>query len=60
MSKEEKMIQAAANVLIEAVIRLVEQDPHQFSTRPCSTCRAVSSIIDKPFGCVRKAMEKKG
>lgn len=56
--KAEEIVQAAANVLMEAVLELLEADPHQFSTRPCSTCRAVSTIIDRPFGCVRKAMEK--
>lgn len=56
--KAEEIVQAAANILMEAVLELLEADPHQFSTRPCSTCRAVSTIIDRPFGCVRKAMEK--
>ena len=59
MSKEEKIIQAAANVLMESVIKLIEADPHQFSTRPCSTCKAVSTIRGKPFGCIRKTVEKK-
>lgn len=27
-------------------------DPHQFSTRPCGTCRNISAVIGKPWGCV--------
>lgn len=39
----------------EAVASVLERDPHQFSTRPCATCRAVTSILGRPFGCVRRA-----
>lgn len=39
----------------ETVARLFEADPHQFSTRPCSTCRAVSSLLGRSFGCDAKA-----
>lgn len=54
----EKIIQAAARVLLNTVIDLIEGDPHQFGTRPCQTCRAISSIIDEPFGCIKKAKGK--
>jgi len=45
------VIQAAANVLLDAVLRELQADPHQWSSRPCSTCRTISAIIGKPFGC---------
>lgn len=32
---------------------LLEQDPHQFSTRPCQTCNQVSALIGRKFGCVK-------
>jgi hypothetical protein len=35
----------------DAILRLLQVDPHQFSTRPCQTCRAVSALAGKPFGC---------
>lgn len=38
----------------EVIARLVEGDPHQWSTRPCATCKAISSLLDRPFGCYKK------
>lgn len=46
-----EVIQAAARVLAEAALKLVESDPHQWSKRPCQTCAAISTILGKPFGC---------
>ena len=51
--KEEDIIRAAVIVLMGPVIDLIQNDPHQWSTRPCSTCQAITSIIGKPFGCIR-------
>jgi hypothetical protein len=39
----------------EAVARLLETDPHQFSTRGCQTCTGVTAILGRNFGCVAKA-----
>ena len=55
MKKTEDIIRAAANVIVDPIIRLIEDDPHQWSTRPCQTCKTISSLIGKPFGCVKKA-----
>jgi len=44
-------IQAAAQLMMDAVLRLMQDDPHQWSSRPCPTCRSVSSLVGKPFGC---------
>ncbi len=30
---------------------LLQDDPHQWSERPCPTCRAIGSVVGKPFGC---------
>ena len=38
----------------DAIVRLIEGDPHQFSTRPCQTCRTVSALANEAFGCERK------
>ena len=57
MTDEEKVIKAAVNIILGTALDLIQEDPHQWSKRPCSTCRAVSAIIGKPFGCVIKAVE---
>lgn len=53
------LIQAAARTLMEASLHLVESDPHIWSTRPCATCKAVSSILGRSFGCQKKMEEKR-
>ena len=45
----------APNGPAELVARLIEADPHQWSTRPCSTCQTISSVLDRPFGCNARA-----
>ena len=49
------VIKAAARVLLEPVLSLLQNDPHQWSTRPCETCRAISSIVGRDFGCILHA-----
>lgn len=51
--KVSERINAAASDVLYA-------DPHEFSTRPCGTCRAITAMTGKPFGCSRKAIEAKG
>jgi hypothetical protein len=36
---------------LERALGELEKDPHQFSTRPCATCRGVSVALFRPFGC---------
>jgi len=48
---DEKVIKAAVNVLMKPILDLLQDDPHMWSMRPCSTCRAISSMVGKPFGC---------
>lgn len=59
MEDSEKVIKAAVNVILGTVLDLIQADPHQWSTRPCSTCQAVSAIVNRPFGCVLKAVRQK-
>lgn len=42
----------------ELIAKLIEADPHQWSSRPCPTCRAVTIILGRPFGCSAKAKGK--
>lgn len=43
----------------ELLARLFEGDPHQWSKRPCPTCRPISELLGRPFGCVKERGEKK-
>lgn len=47
--------EALASVLGDTALRLIERDPHQYSTRPCPTCATISIVINRSFGCVAKA-----
>jgi hypothetical protein len=41
-------------ILAESVASVIEQDPHQWSSRPCHTCRVVSGLLARSFGCEKK------
>ena len=47
----QQIVQAAARVLIDTALDAIQADPHQWSTRPCGTCRSVGAVIGRPFGC---------
>ena len=55
---DRKIVQAAAQVLLGATMSLIQGDPHQWSTRPCGTCRAIIIIIGEPFGCYLYTQQK--
>lgn len=42
---------AAARAIMSVVLDTLQADPHQWSTRPCATCGAVSAIAGRDFGC---------
>lgn len=52
------LIRAAAHIMLEAILELIQDDPHQWSTRPCSTCQAVTSIVGVPFGCMKYEIDR--
>lgn len=45
----------AARVLMESALSVIDGDGHMFGTRPCESCRIITSLRGKPFGCVRVA-----
>jgi hypothetical protein len=47
-----EVIQACARVFAEACLYLLANDQHTFGKRPCQTCRAISTMLGKPFGCL--------
>lgn len=52
-------IKEAASILMDSILSLLQEDPHGWSTRPCSTCRTISGLISRPFGCYKYAEDKK-
>lgn len=36
---------------IDEAFKLIEGDPHQWSTRPCPTCSVITRLIGRDFGC---------
>ena len=43
---------------LQRALQLIQKDPHQWTARPCPTCRTISRICGKPFGCsVREAVQ---
>ena len=52
---QRKWEQERGGKIADALARLIEADPHQWSARPCQTCRAASALLDRPFGCSARA-----
>ena len=50
------IVRAAANLILDAVSDCLYGDPHQWSNRPCGTCRTITLLVGKPFGCYRYQM----
>lgn len=51
---DEKMrLQQQRDELLEALESL-EKDNHTYQTRPCPTCRKITSTLGRPFGCNAK------
>lgn len=57
MTDVDEIVQAAARVVVNVALRLLDADMHNYGTRPCSTCREVTAIAGWDFGCVRRANE---
>jgi hypothetical protein len=55
---DESIIKAAANVLIITVLDLLQNDSHQWGERPCPTCRSITIILGRKFGCYLYAEQK--
>ena len=54
-----RLIKAAANILMDAVLDIVQNDSHLWGSRPCQSCQAISGIIGKPFGCYKYQESRK-
>ena len=49
----DEILNAAVQKITDSVADLIFADPHQWSSRPCETCRTITTLIGKPFGCYR-------
>lgn len=58
MIEQEQLIKSCANIIIDTVINVIYADPHQWSKRPCETCKVITGILGKPFGCYRYQQAK--
>jgi hypothetical protein len=54
----EKRIAALEKILPVAALDLIYVDQHSWSTRPCSTCNAITTMIGQPYGCDRYRRDK--
>ncbi len=54
-TQNKDIIRAAAFLIADIALDVIEEDPHSWSSRPCPTCKTVSSLIGRPFGCIKKA-----
>lgn len=36
---------------ITSVLKLIQSDPHQWSSRGCQTCQAITDLAGQKFGC---------
>jgi hypothetical protein len=52
----ENLLSASMKRITGPAFDLIQADPHSWSSRPCSTCKAVSALIGRPFGCVLYAI----
>jgi len=58
VSDERALVQTAVQIVLDPILDLLQRDPHQWSSRPCQTCRTITSLLGKPFGCYRYQAEK--
>lgn len=44
---------------VDELLRLIGQDAHEASARPCETCRKITALVKKPFWCLRLALARR-
>ena len=55
---DERLIQSAARMITRAALRLITDDNHLWSERPCGTCRTITALLGEQFGCYEYARRK--
>ena len=46
------LLEQAVNKIVTSVFDIIQNDPHQWSNRPCVSCETVSTLSGRRFGCV--------
>ena len=59
MAEMEDVIRAAARILADAALDLLQADQHSWSERPCSTCLAIGTLMGRNFGCYLYAAQRR-
>lgn len=49
----EQLVRALSAIIMDSVLALIQNDSHCWSMRPCQTCKAITSITGKKFGCYK-------
>ncbi len=52
-------VRVSVGIIMDSVVEIIALDGHQWSDRPCQTCRAVTGLIGRPFGCYWYQAKKK-
>jgi predicted RNA-binding Zn-ribbon protein involved in translation (DUF1610 family) len=55
---ETPSLQELSRVLLHTGLDLIGDDGHSFGARPCQTCRAVSALAGRLFGCTAYAARR--
>lgn len=54
----EQIMKASVSLLVTAILDIIQGDPYSWSERPCQSCRTISGLIGKPFGCYKYAEKR--
>ncbi len=49
----EAVEQSVERTLLNQTLEIMSNDMHTVSSRPCQTCKVISNILGKPFGCYK-------
>ena len=47
----QQAVKAAVSIIMDRVVETIGVDGHSWSDRPCQTCKAISGMIGRPYGC---------
>ena len=55
-----RALEAALPTMVPlAALNIFARDQHRFSNRPCGTCRTISEMAGKDWGCVAYAKSRR-
>lgn len=60
MTTYTEIVRDTARQLVDVALTMLEKDSHNFQARPCATCRAISNLLDRPTGCVKREASRDG